>query len=120
MVTERCGGAGRRAYSYVLIECEPLPTGDEGQGRSFAPLRINSGKFFFIQYTVINNNPVNDNYPSPRAVPRVHKRRPIRVGGSLRLCLTMCEKKVDNCNKPVILCISQQNTQWKYNRNFTT
>ena len=31
----------------------------------------------------------------------------------------LCKKKVDNCNKPVILCISQQNTQRKYYRNYT-
>ena len=47
-----------------------------------------------------------------------HKRRSINAGGSFRLCRIMCAKKADNWNEPVILCISQQNTQRKYNRNY--
>ena len=43
-------GAGRRAYSHVLIKCDPLPNVDEGEGRSFAPLRINSGSLLIILY----------------------------------------------------------------------
>ena len=50
---ERSGGACRRAYSRVLIKYEPLLTVDEGQGRSFAPLRINSGKLLIINLIIV-------------------------------------------------------------------
>jgi len=76
MLTERCGGAELRACSHVLIECEPLLTVDEWQG-----LRGGEESYYFIHY------------PSPRALTRAHKRRPINAGMSFRLFLLMCAKK---------------------------
>ena len=46
-MAKNAAGGGAASLLIVLIECEPLPTVDEGQGRSFAPLRINSGKLLF-------------------------------------------------------------------------